>query len=247
MKGLLTSSLELGAFCGSLTCSSLADRFSRKRTILLGCIIFLLGGFLQAISTRLWTLFVGRAAGGWGVGMLSCLAPLYMSEISPKEIRGNLLALEQFSIVSGVVIGFWYSPQNRVNCRIDYGTRTIDSDWSFRIPLFLQLVPAFLLAVGTSLLPYSPRWLASKGRDSETLSVLAKLRQRPKSDSSVQQEWREIKVEVALLKDTSTSWMEMFHGRVRRRTTIGLGIMFFQQFSGINALLYYAYIRFMSD
>jgi MFS family permease len=109
MKGLLTSSLELGAFCGSLTCSSLADRFSRKRTILLGCIIFLLGGFLQAISTRLWILFVGRAAGGWGVGILSCLAPLYMSEISPKEIRGNLLALEQFSIVSGVVIGFWYS------------------------------------------------------------------------------------------------------------------------------------------
>jgi MFS family permease len=108
MKGMLTSSLELGAFFGSLTCSPLADKYSRKRTILLGCMIFLLGGVLQAIAQQLWVLFVGRAIGGWGVGMLSCLAPLYMSEISPKEIRGSLLALEQFSIVSGVVVGFWY-------------------------------------------------------------------------------------------------------------------------------------------
>jgi MFS family permease len=108
MKGMLTSSLELGAFFGSLSCSPLADRYSRKCTILLGCIIFFIGGFLQAIARPLWMLFVGRAVGGWGVGMLSCLAPLYMSEISPKEIRGSLLALEQFSIVSGVVVGFWY-------------------------------------------------------------------------------------------------------------------------------------------
>jgi MFS family permease len=109
MKGMLTSSLELGAFFGSLTCSPLADKYSRKRTILFGCVIFLVGGFLQAIAGKLWVLFVGRAVGGWGVGMLSCLAPLYMSEISPKELRGSLLALEQFSIVTGVVVGFWYN------------------------------------------------------------------------------------------------------------------------------------------
>src|ERR1700732_5075388 len=81
MKGLLTSSLELGAFGGSLTCSPLADRYSRKYTILLGCIIFFTGGLLQSVATKLWVLFLGRAVGGWGVGILSCLAPLYMSEI----------------------------------------------------------------------------------------------------------------------------------------------------------------------
>jgi MFS family permease len=110
MKGLLTSVLELGAFGGSLTCSSLADRYSRKRTILLGCMVFLVGGLLQALARKMWMLFLGRAVGGWGVGMLSCLAPLYLSEIAPKEIRGSLLALEQFSIVTGVVVGFWYVP-----------------------------------------------------------------------------------------------------------------------------------------
>lgn len=109
-KGLLTSILELGAFGGSLTCSSLADRYSRKRTILLGCMIFIVGGLCQALAQEMWVLFLGRAVGGWGVGMLSCLAPLYLSEIAPRRIRGGLLALEQFSIVTGVVVGFWYVP-----------------------------------------------------------------------------------------------------------------------------------------
>jgi len=113
MKGLLTSSLELGAFFGSLTCSPLADKYSRKYTILLGCLVFFVGALLQGVAMSLETLFVGRAVGGWGVGMLSCLAPLYMSEISPKQLRGTLLALEQFSIVSGVVVGFWYDATRR--------------------------------------------------------------------------------------------------------------------------------------
>src|SRR5271155_3922273 len=118
MKGMLTSSLELGAFFGSLTCSPLADRYSRKYTILLGCIIFAAGALLQGIAGTIGFLFWGRAIGGWGVGMLSCLAPLYMSEISPKELRGSLLALEQFSIVLGVVVGFWYAPERN---EVDWG------------------------------------------------------------------------------------------------------------------------------
>ena len=108
------------------------------------------------------------------------------------------------------------------------------------MPLFLQLIPATLLAIGTTLLPYSPRWLASQSRDAEILAVLSKLRQHPENHPAVLRECREIKVDVALLKDTSTTWKEMWHGRIRRRTLIGVGIMFFQQFSGINALLYYA-------
>ena len=72
--------------------------------------IFIVGGLCQALAQEMWVLFLGRAVGGWGVGMLSCLAPLYLSEIAPRRIRGGLLALEQFSIVTGVVVGFWYVP-----------------------------------------------------------------------------------------------------------------------------------------
>jgi MFS family permease len=128
-----------------------------------------------------------------------------------------------------------------IDSRIDYGTRNIDSELSFRLPLFLQLIPAVFLGIGTLLLPYSPRWLAFQSRDSEVLALLSKLRQRPQTDPAVQRECREIKVEVALVRETKTTWREMWQGRIRKRTFIGVGIMFFQQFSGINALLYYAY------
>lgn len=128
-----------------------------------------------------------------------------------------------------------------MTCRIDYGTRHIDSDLSFRLPLYLQLLPATLLALGTTQLPFSPRWLAAQSRDQETLHVLSQLRSLPASHPAIQREWHEIKEEVALQKETQTQWREMFRGRIRRRVGIGVGVMFFQQFSGINALLYYAY------
>jgi MFS family permease len=128
-----------------------------------------------------------------------------------------------------------------VDDRIDYGTRRIDSEMSFRLPLILQLFPAVLLGLGSYLLPFSPRWLVSRGRERESLDVLAKLRERSITDPSVVAEYRDINLEITLLKDTETTWRELFTGRIRRRTLLGVGIMFFQQFSGINALLYYAY------
>jgi hypothetical protein len=95
--------------------------------------------------------------------------------------------------------------------------------------------------LGSYLLPFSPMWLVSRGRERESLDVLAKLRERSITDPSVVTEYRDIKLEITLLKDTETTWRELFTGRIRRRTLLGVGIMFFQQFSGINALLYYAY------
>lgn len=138
-----------------------------------------------------------------------------------------------------IVLGFW----ELIDIRIDYGTRNIDSEFSFRLPLLLQLLPATLLAIGTSFLPFSPRWLASQGpsRSQETLQVLSKLRNLPATNPALLREYHEIKVEVELQKGMETRWREMMSGRIRRRTMIGVGVMFFQQFSGINALLYYAY------
>src|SRR6266436_8274794 len=107
------------------------------------------------------------------------VAPLYISEISPPEIRGALLVLEEFSIVSGIVIAFW----------ITYGTQYISSEWSWRLPFLLQIIPGLILGAGIIFLPFSPRWLVSKGRDKEALESLAKLRQLPTTDTRVLKEW----------------------------------------------------------
>ena len=175
------------------------------------------------------------------------VAPLYISEISPPEIRGALLVLEEFSIVSGIVIAFW----------ITYGTRYMEGEWSWRLPFLLQLIPGLALSLGILFLPFSPRWLASKGRDDEALSSLAKLRQLPPSDNRVKQEWCDIRAEVTFHQEISTlrhptlqdrssisrikleiaSWGDCFKRGCWRRTHVGVGLMFFQQFVGINALV----------
>ena len=130
-------------------------------------------------------------------------------------------------------------------------------EWAWRLPFLLQMVPGLVLGVGILFLPFSPRWLVSKGRDSEAGSSLSKLRQLDVTDSRVQQEWIDIRAEVAFhrevgaerhpnLQDGSTVsrikleialWTDCFRRGCWRRTHVGVGLMFFQQFVGINALV----------
>ncbi|KAK5159300.1 hypothetical protein LTS14_002442 [Recurvomyces mirabilis] len=249
-KGLLTAMIELGALFGAFNQGWIADKFSRKYSIVLAVVIFTIGSALQTSSINYGMLVTARLIGGLGIGMLSMVAPLYISEISPPEIRGTLLVLEELSIVTGIVIAFW----------ITYGTQHIPSELAWRLPFALQIVPGLILGIGIIFLPFSPRWLASKGRDQEALHNLAKLRQLPTSDSRVQLENQDIRAEVALhqeisaerhphLQDGSTSsklrlelasWADLFKPGCWRRTHVGVGIMFFQQFVGINALIYYS-------
>lgn len=177
-------------------------------------------------------------------------APLYISEVSPPNLRGTLLVLESISIVSGVVIAFW----------ITYGTRFIPSELSFRLPLGLQMLCATFLGVAIHLFPYSPRWLALVGRNEECLASLSKLRRLPPSDSRVQKEFKGIVAEVEFNKMVLAqrhpgagsfklevlSWLDLFDRKMWRRTVVGCGVCFFQQFSGINAFIYYAPTLFQS-
>jgi sugar porter (SP) family MFS transporter len=266
-KGLMTAMLELGALLGALIAGYLADRLSRKRSIVVAVIIFTVGSILQTAAQEYAMLTVGRLIGGIGIGMLATISPLYISEIAPPEIRGALLVLQEFSIVFGIVIAFW----------ITYGTRYMSTEWSWRLPFLIQMIPGIILGIGIMFLPYSPRWLASKGHDQEALQVLSQLRRLPESDSRVFQEWCEIRAEAAFTKEVNVekhpqfqentranrikleiaAWGDCFRHGCWRRTVVGVGIMFFQQFVsscisqlmrntltvsqvGINALIYYS-------
>ncbi|KAF7362605.1 MFS domain-containing protein [Mycena venus] len=222
-KGALTAVLELGALIGTLLSGVLADKYSRRHSIFCG----------------MRHLFIGRAVGGVGVGALSMLSPLYISEISPPEVRGSLIALEQFSIVLGVVVGFW----------IGFFTRHIPGSLSWRLPLGLQIAPGVLLALGAIfLLPASPRLLVLKGRYAEAEASLVKLRGR--DDGLTKIELLEMRVEATLISQADGAgpkhgagelavWGRLLTKKYRARTMIGVLIMVFQQWSGINALLYY--------
>ncbi|KAF9523721.1 general substrate transporter [Crepidotus variabilis] len=250
-KGMMTAVLELGALLGTIATGVYTDRFSRQNSIVAACeVVFCVGSAFQAFAQNLGHLFIGRAVGGLGVGALSMLAPLYMAEISPPEVRGSLMALEQFSIVLGVVFGFW----------IGFMTRDLEGSSSWRIPLGLQLIPGIVLAVGCYFLPPSPRLLVLQGKHEDALVSLAKLRLRTPEEAAgdplLQIELTEMRVETALIKQALTleahtqshmsqlavewqAWRKLWSHKLRDRTWIGVLIMFFQQWSGINALLYY--------
>lgn len=114
------------------------------------------------------------------------LSPLYMAEISPPEVRGSLMALEQFSIVLGVVLGFWTGFMTRSSMQLFYyrsyhrshGSPIVPGSLSWRIPLGIQIIPGIILALGSSFLPPSPRLLVLHGRHNEALATLARLRLR---------------------------------------------------------------------
>lgn len=249
-KGFMTAMLEFGAFIGCFFMPKLCDKISRKWALTVVVVIFNIGAIIQTASPNYATLVAGRTIGGIGVGTLALGAPLYISEISPPHLRGALLVLESVSIVTGVVIAFW----------ITFGTRYMDGEIAFRLPFGLQMVCATILGTAIHLFPFSPRWLSLVGRDDEALVSLAKLRRLPTTDDRVQIEWRGIMAEVEFqkvieqrthpgkkgIKLEAAQWADLFKKKTFRRTAVGMGVAFFQQFSGINAFIYYAPTLFQS-
>ncbi|CAF1650685.1 unnamed protein product, partial [Didymodactylos carnosus] len=183
-------------------------------------------------AVHLAMLLVGRFIAGLAVGALSMLVPVYQSELASKEVRGRLISLQQFAITIGIAVSFW----------INFGTSKMQGSISWRLPLFLQLVPGIILGVGILFFPFSPRWLVSQNRDDEAIIVLARIRSDGDTNNpQVQEEYGEIKAEIETEKEVSVnSYAKLLQPPIRRRLVLGVLIQIFQQLTGINAVMYYA-------
>ncbi|GBC07193.1 hypothetical protein RclHR1_00730042 [Rhizophagus clarus] len=234
-EGSIVSSLLAGCFFGALISGYFADKIGRKFSILGASIVFIVGSVLQATATTFIQLYFGRVVAGISIGILSMIVPLYQSEISPKEIRGRLISFQQWSITIGLAISFW----------INYATEKFDSSAQWRIPLWIQNVPALILAFGMSFLPFSPRWLVCSDRDEEAITVLAKLRAGgDRTAEAVQKEYTEIKDNVRFEREfAAKNYSELIKKgpeNIRKRVLLGIFIQIFQQLNGINAIMYFA-------
>ncbi|KAF9876565.1 hypothetical protein CkaCkLH20_05973 [Colletotrichum karsti] len=259
-KGWLTAILELGAWVGAILSGFIAEVCSRKYGVLIATAVFILGVIVQitSISGGHESILGGRFITGMGVGSLSMIVPLYNSECAPPEVRGALVALQQLAITFGIMISFW----------IDYGcnyiggtTEDTQSDAAWLVPICLQLGPAAVLLVGMIWMPFSPRWLIHHGREEEARRNLANLRDLPETHELIELEFLEIKAQSLFEKRSIaehfphlqelTAWntfklqfvamKSLFTTKAMfKRVIVATVTMFFQQWTGINAVLYYA-------
>jgi sugar porter (SP) family MFS transporter len=220
-EGLVVSGVLFGATFSSLFSGKLTDYFGRRLVILGISLLFVGGSIIAALANSVPALVAGRFILGLAIGIASFTAPLYISEVSPPDKRGGLVSLNQLAITVGILgsylVDYIFSGQGQWQMMVGFGA-----------------VPGVILGIGMLVMPESPRWYTLKGRKSEARLVLARIR----GSEDVEKELSEI--ESTLAEEEQGEWKELVLPSMRRLLLIGLGLAFFQQFTGINTVIYYA-------
>ncbi|MEP9387381.1 sugar porter family MFS transporter [Mesorhizobium sp. KR9-304] len=218
---VVTSWVTLGALGGSLAGGYLADRYGRRRAVLIAGLLFMLGALLQALAPGVLLLVLGRLAVGFGVGVAAVAAPLYGAELAPAAHRGRFVSAYQLAITIGIFLA--------------YLVDSVLEDASWRWMLGVSVVPGILLVAVGAIGVESPRWLVKAGRRDEARAVLARL--APDADAAARLE----AIEHTLGEEAGgASWGDVFDRAWRKPLIIALGLAVFQQITGINAIIYYA-------
>ena len=233
---MIASSYTLGCWFLSTVYIWIGNPLGRKNSILIGDILVIIGGALQASAWSVAQMIVARVICGFGVGFISCTVPTYMSEMSIlKTERGPEVAIQCIYLINGVALAYW----------LDFGFVQMENQASWRIPIALQSVFALVSLCGIIMLPDTPRWYYAKGRIEEADDVLSRLHGLPLDSAPVQQQRQEILDTIELEKTHARiNLMDLFWDRSELRTGKRLRISFLilaiQQNMGINVLVYYS-------
>jgi SP family galactose:H+ symporter-like MFS transporter len=223
---LLVSSVLIGAIIGAFMGGELADRYGRRKIIILAAIIFTGGAIGTSLAPNIVILIIGRIVVGVAIGMASFVAPLYISEASPPKIRGFLVTFNQLSITIGIVISYL----------VDFGLSLIRG-WRFMFGL--AAIPGIILMIGMLRMPDSPRWLVNHGNFDKARKILKEIRENENIDDEIQE------IRVSLDKQKGGR-KELLNPLVKPAMIIGIFLALFQQFTGINTVIYYAPLIFQS-
>jgi sugar porter (SP) family MFS transporter len=228
-EGFLTGSLALGCIIGCLIAGRFADRYGRRPGLMLAAAIFAVSSLGMAVSASLTQFVVMRFAAGIGVGMASMLSPLYIAEISPAAMRGRNVAINQLTIVLGILI------TNIVNYAL--AAKGVDAwRWMFG----LGVIPSALFLLGVIFLPESPRWLLTKGKNEKAAGILRKIG----SDTFVNATLHDVAQTGDSAKETN--YKAVFAKAVRPAVLVGITLAVFQQLCGINVVFNYTSTIFKS-
>ncbi len=237
-KGWAAACALLGCALGAAMAGALSDRFGRRGVLIASAVLF----FVSAVGTalpRTFTEFVFfRVIGGLGVGAASMTSPMYIAEISPARIRGRMISINQFAIVTGILAAYFLNYFiAEYGAFADRSGGAVDGSWNvlygWRWMFASETLPATLFFVLLLFVPESPRWLVKQSRKSQALTVLA----RVGGTRHARNEMTEI--QDALARETG-SITQLFKPGMRTVLLIGVTLAVLQQVTGINVFLYFA-------
>ncbi|KXJ88658.1 general substrate transporter [Microdochium bolleyi] len=233
LLGIMNAILPLGAVFGTIPAAWISDHYGRRWTMLVGDVIMIISSIIQTFSVNVPMYMASRLLIGFGVTIASSSAPMLAAELAHPESRTTLTSMYNTLWYFGSIIAAWTT----------YGSIRIQSDWAWRLPTLLQIVPALINMTSLYFIPESPRWLVGQDRQDEAREILIKYHANGDSESDfVAAEFDEICETIRLEKSVSenTSWKALVKGRANQhRTFLVLCCAFFPQWSGAGLVSYY--------
>ncbi len=222
LEEVTTSAVLVGAILGAIIGGLAADHIGRRWSIIAGAGSFIVGTLIASIAADEFVLLIGRVVVGLAIGVASFVVPMYISELAPPRARGAMTSLNQVGVTLGILVAYG----------VDY---VFAGSANWRAMFLVGVIPSAILLGGMILMPYSPRWLLSKGRVQEARGVLQKVRGISNVEPEIQDTQNEIK---ATTNTRGLSALE--EPALRVPLIIGLGLAILQQVTGINTVIYYA-------
>ena len=218
--GFTIATALIGTIIGALFCGRPAERWGRKRTLIVIALLYLVSAVGSGAIVNWWSFMFFRFIGGLAVGASSVVGPMYVAEISPAKWRGRFVCFFQFNIVLGIVLAYFSN----------YWIAGVPNDWQWMI--LAESIPAALFSVLLITIPESPRWLVKNGREDEALAVFGRT-----GEPDVEAEMEAIRKS---LSSEVRSKTRLFQRKYWKPILIAFLISTINQLSGINAILYYA-------
>ena len=241
MEGWYVGCALIGSICGVLVAGTLSDYLGRKFTMLISAALFSISAIGCAVCGSFEGIVAYRIIGGVGIGIVSIVSPIYISEVSPARIRGTLVSLYQLAVTVGFLMAYlanWVIDSN-INTALTFGDANL-SLWerimnteAWRGMLGSETLPALLFFFVIFFIPESPKWLIVKGKMEKASAVLSKIYSQP------QEVEEEISVTKESLGNDKGSWADLLKPGILLAVIAGSAIAILGQFMGVNAVLYY--------
>jgi sugar porter (SP) family MFS transporter len=237
--GWAVASLTLTATLAMMVAGPLSDRLGRRPVLTIAAILFAISAVASAVAPNFITLVLARMLGGFGVGAALIIAPMYIAEIAPADLRGRMVSFNQLNIVIGISVAYFsnYLILGLGNSDLAWAEALRLGEWNWRWMLGVEALPAIFYFFALYIVPESPRWLAMHKRDEEARAILSRVTNAEQAAADLEAVHESIQADAGKAR---ASLRDLFSPAMKLIMTIGISVAILQQITGINSVFFYA-------